>query len=247
MLSVITACFNSEKTISRTIESVLSQTDTNIEHVFKDGGSTDETLFIIDSYRLAYEEKGIRLTVISSPDKGIYDGMNQGIESAVGDVIGILNSDDWYEQDTAGIINTLVKENPDSSIFMGAINIHNGNQIIVKHARDRKYKTSRDFNHPAMFARRSAYERVGLYESGNVHNDYGWYLKAVKMGEKVYIIPDVLANFVIGGESSRKSLRNTLKRIEPKYEVYKRNGYSRLYWFECVGQELAKYLLVKDE
>ena len=245
MLSIVTPCFNSEKTIRRTIESVLRQTGQNIEHVFKDGGSRDKTVQIIETYRKQYEDRGMQLTIVSAPDQGIYDGMNQGIKESNGDIIGILNSDDWYEPETVEKIKKIAEAYPDSSIFMGAIRIYNGNQIIIKHARDRKYKTTRDFNHPAMFVRKEAYDKVGLYELGNVHNDYGWYLKAVKMGERIHIVPDVLTNFTIGGESSKKSFRNTLKRIGTKYEVYRRNGYSELYWIECAGQELAKYVLVK--
>jgi hypothetical protein len=86
---------------------------------------------------------------------------------------------------------------------------------------------------------------VGLYGIENVHSDYGWYLKALKMGKKVTIIPQVLADFYIGGWSSKKSFKNTLERIKTKYQVYKENGYSRLYYFECFGQEIAKYLLLK--
>lgn len=244
-ISIITPSFNSGKTIRRTIESVLHQTDRHIEHVFKDGGSNDGTVQVIESYRELYEKRGMKLTVVSAPDHGIYDGMNQGIKASTGEVIGILNSDDWYEPETVERIRRVADDDTDSSIFMGAIRIHNGDQLIIKHARNRKYKTTRDFNHPAMFVRREAYERVGLYELGNVHNDYGWYLKAVKMGEQVHIVPEILANFTIGGESSKKSFRNTLKRIGTKYEVYKKNGYSKLYWIECTGQELAKYVLVK--
>lgn len=245
MLSVVTPCYNSRATISRTIESVLNQTDLNLEHIIKDGGSSDGTVELVESYRPQYEEKGISLRVVSGKDRGIYDGMNAGIRLAYGEVIGILNSDDWYGRETAEIINRLAREGPDIDIFMGAIRIHNGSQIIIKHARDRQYRTSRDFNHPAMFVRRSAYERVGLYELGNVHNDYGWYLKAVKEGCSVYIIDGILTDYTTGGIGSRKSFSNTLKRIRSKYEVYRRNGYSRLYWFECAGQELAKYVLLR--
>ena len=96
-----------------------------------------------------------------------------------------------------------------------------------------------------MFVTKKAYREVGDYIVGNVHNDYEWYLRALKMGKKVCIIPENMTNFVIGGASSRKSLKNTLKRIGLKYEVFERNGYSRLYMIECIGQELAKYVLMK--
>ena len=87
---MITACLNSEKHIERAINSLLSQTYDNIEHIVIDGGSKDATLKILDKYKnnIAY--------LLSEPDKGIYDAMNKGIRLATGDIVGILNSDDFY-------------------------------------------------------------------------------------------------------------------------------------------------------
>lgn len=245
-VSIITVSYNSAATIKKTIESVLSQTVHPYEHIFIDGKSSDETASVIQSYSEAYQQAGISMKLISEPDEGYYDAMNKGVHLAQGDVIGILNSDDWYEPDAIKHVAHYAAQHPDSDIFMGNIYIHNKDQIILKRAKaDRYYQTSRHFNHPAMFARKSAYDQVGDYINGNVHNDYGWYLKALKMGKRVITIPEVLTNFSIGGVSSKKSFRNTLKRIGLKYEVYRNNGYSRLYWIECCGQELVKFLIVK--
>ncbi|WP_022760452.1 glycosyltransferase family 2 protein [Butyrivibrio sp. AD3002] len=245
-ISVITVCYNSEKTIRRTIESVLNQTEAPFEHIFVDGASCDNTVKTIEEYKSQYEERNILLRVISEPDEGYYDAMNKGVHTANGDIIGILNSDDYYEKNALEILRKYTTANSEADIFMGAIYIHNGQQIIRKQAKNTKYyQTSRHFNHPAMFAKIGAYRDVGDYVNGNVHNDYGWYLKALKMEKKVCIIPDVLTNFTIGGESSRKSFKNTIKRIKLKYQTYRENGYSALYIIECVGQELVKYLLLK--
>ena len=245
MISVVTVTYNSENTIARTMESVLAQNVKALEHIIVDGASNDGTLGKVEAYRVAYEAKGYILKVISEKDRGPYDGMNKGVAAATGEYIGILNSDDTYDPAALEILEKAIT-NSHRDIYMGAIRIHNGSsQIIEKHAKNTRYQTSRHFNHPAMFASKICYEDVGKYGIENVHSDYGWYLKALKMGKTVEIIGDVLADFYIGGWSSKKSLKNTMERIGTKYQVYKENGYSRLYYFECFAQEIAKFLLLK--
>ena len=92
-ISIITATYNSEKTIEETLNSVLSQSYTDYEHIIIDGVSKDNTLSIIKKYEPKYNG---RLKIISEKDSGLYDAMNKGIKNAIGDVIGILNSDDIY-------------------------------------------------------------------------------------------------------------------------------------------------------
>lgn len=243
--TIVTVSYNSALTIRRTIESILAQSIPPYEHIIVDGGSTDNTLSVIESYKERYLNIGISLTVISEPDNGIYDAMNKGIHASSGDIIGLLNSDDYYEKNAMEILIREI-ESEDADIYMGGIYIHNGHQIIRKYAKfSKRYQTSRNFNHPAMFVTQKAYSEVGDYIVGNVHNDYEWYLRALKMGQKVHIIPEIITNFIIGGASSKKSFKNTIKRIGLKYEVYERNGYSRLYMIECIAQELAKYVLTK--
>ena len=99
LISIITVCFNSSKTIRQTIESVLNQTYTNIEYILVDGKSTDNTVAIIEEYAPQFTAKGIVYRWVSEPDAGIYDAMNKGIKLATGEWIGIINSDDWYELD----------------------------------------------------------------------------------------------------------------------------------------------------
>lgn len=244
-ISIITACYNSEKTIERTIKSVLVQNVDNLEYIFIDGKSDDKTIEIIKQYEQAFIEKHWIYKYISEPDNGMYDAMNKGIHMATGDLIAILNSDDWYEDNALSIVYDQYRINPNADIFMGAIRIFNGNQIIIKKARNRKYKTSRDFNHPAMFVTKECYKEVGNYKIDNVHDDYGWYLKALKDNKRISIIEAVLTNYPTGGAGSVKSIKNTVRRIVKKYQIYKENGYSPFYFFECVGQEMVKFILLK--
>jgi glycosyltransferase involved in cell wall biosynthesis len=94
LVTIVTVCYNSEKTIKDTIESVLNQTYTNIEYILVDGASKDSTVDIIKSYEEKFKEKGIIYKWISEPDKGIYDAMNKGIDMANGEWLYFLGSDD---------------------------------------------------------------------------------------------------------------------------------------------------------
>ena len=103
-ISIITVAYNSEKTIAKTIESVLGQQAApekpfQIEYLIIDGSSSDRTVEVAEGYRAKMEEKGICYRIVSEPDRGIYDAMNKGIRLAEGEIIGIINSDDWYEPD----------------------------------------------------------------------------------------------------------------------------------------------------
>ena len=104
-VSVITATWNSGKTLRTTLDSVLNQSYPDIEHIIVDGGSTDNTMEIIREYEPRYNG---RLRYISEPDKGLYDAMNKGIRMATGEVVGILNSDDFYT--SSDVVEKLEKE-----------------------------------------------------------------------------------------------------------------------------------------
>ena len=113
-VSIITVCFNSELTIKYTINSVKSQDYPNIEHIIVDGGSIDSTLNIIESI------PSHNSVLISEPDLGIYDAMNKGLDKATGDVVALLNSDDYYPRDN--IISQIVDfftSNPSVAIVFG--------------------------------------------------------------------------------------------------------------------------------
>ncbi|MDE6913261.1 MAG: glycosyltransferase, partial [Lachnospiraceae bacterium] len=94
LVSVITPCYNSGSTIEKTLECIENQTYDNIEYIIIDGGSTDDTLNIIEQHKSRLPEN---LTVVSEKDNGIYDAMNKGVRLANGRLVGIVNSDDWYE------------------------------------------------------------------------------------------------------------------------------------------------------
>src|SRR5258707_14825723 len=92
-ISVITGVYNAQNTIAKCIESILKQSFKNVQYIIVDGGSTDDTLKIIEKYRHQID------LIVSEPDKGVYDAMNKGITLATGDIVGTLNADDYYASD----------------------------------------------------------------------------------------------------------------------------------------------------
>src|SRR5574344_1548295 len=108
LFSIITISYNSERTIERTLQSILSQTFTNYEYIIIDGASSDQTLDIIKKYEPLF--KG-RMKWKSESDKGIYNAMNKGIKCSNGKVIGICNSDDWLEPNALEILDKYIEEN----------------------------------------------------------------------------------------------------------------------------------------
>jgi len=242
-VSIITVAYNSEKSIAHTIESVLAQTCPPTEYWIIDGESRDRTVEVAEGYREAMEAKGIAFHIISEKDGGIYDAMNKGIRLAGGDVIGILNSDDWYETDTLQTVkDTFAKEKCD--LMFANIRMHKTDgTTFVKKARLRKFQTSRDWNHPTTFVKAKLYKQFPFRDLG-IHDDYGFFLQMRKQNRHIVIVDKVLANFQMGGASNHKNLKAAKKRIMDRYQYcYRMNGYSRWYILECIAIEAAKMIL----
>lgn len=196
-ISVITVTWNSGKTIEDTLRSVYRQTYANVEHVIKDGGSKDKTLEICERYRgsiyssnerSATNEKTIK--ILSSNDKGIYDAMNQGIEIATGDVIGILNSDDFFTSDD--VLESVAKEfENDSNLeaLYGDIHFVSSDASLDNPGKCTRYYSSSYFRpwllrfgfmpaHPSFYVRRGVYEKVGLYDlQFRTSSDFEWMVR----------------------------------------------------------------------
>ena len=170
-ISIITATYNSGKTIKDTLESVLNQSYKNYELIVKDGGSKDNTLDICREYEQRF--KG-RIKIISSPDKGIYDAMNQGVGMATGDIVGILNSDDFYTADD--ILDRIVIEfDADKNIEAVYGDIHFVKPDNLKKCT--RYYSSNSFRpwllrfgfmpaHPSFYVRREVYEELQVTSDG---------------------------------------------------------------------------------
>lgn len=242
LVTIVTVAFNSEKTIEKTIKSVLNQTYPKIEYLIIDGKSGDQTVEIAKTYEEQALKKGYSYRIVSEKDRGIYDAMNKGIALAKGEIMGFINSDDWYEKDAVALsVKTMLKKQCD--ITFGDIAIHKADgSRIVKRAKLSRYETSRHWNHPTMFVKTSVYRDFPSRQKG-IHDDYGAYLAMKKAGKKVEAVHRVLANFSMGGASNKRSLKLSVKRIKDRYGCYRDNGYGRWYFLECILMEAGKFIL----
>lgn len=247
LISIITPSFNSGKTICTTIESILKQTYSGIEYIIVDGGSADNTVEIAESYKGALERRGINYRIISEPDKGIYDAMNKGVRMANGDLIGIINSDDWYEENALQRVAETYERNP-FDMFYADLKIWqedaqgNLKEKMIKHSRLRRFAVSRDWNHPTTFITREVYKRY-QYKLESIHDDWDLVLRIRRAGLRITVINEVLANFRMGGASNEKDLKKCIQRGKARYRIYRNNGYGRWYWWECVAIEAVKWVL----
>ena len=147
LVSVITICYNSEAVIRKTIESVLAQTWPEIEYLIIDGASKDNTVAVAREYEERFAARGISYQIFSEPDKGIYDAMNKGIRKASGELIGLINSGDWYEPDA---VETAAQayEREHYDLFYADINLVRENgSILVKHSRMDRFPTLESPHH----------------------------------------------------------------------------------------------------
>lgn len=242
--SIITICFNSESVIRKTIESVLAQDFAGeVEYLIIDGASKDKTVAIAEEYRAQFAAKDYSYIISSEPDKGIYDAMNKGIRKSTGDVVGIINSGDWYEPIALSTVAETYAQSQ-FDMFYADINLVKANgSVIVKHSKYDKIATSRHWNHPTSFVTKKTYDELGVFLCEGIHDDFEFLLRVRNAKKKIVIKNVVLANFATGGASNNKSLKKCIARVKDRYKAYRKNGYSPLYIIECVGIEIAKAIV----
>lgn len=242
-MSVITVCYNSETTIQRTIESVLHQTASDFEYLIIDGASSDRTLLIADRYKAQFAARNIPYRIYSEKDRGMYDAMNKGIRKARGEIIGIVNSDDFYEPDA---VETVIRINDREhfDICMCSLYLWQKDKKRIKRPGIRNYKTSRDFCHPSMFVTRETYRRIGMYSRKLFYADFDFWLRAFRRNVRITVSDAIVTNYVTGGISNQKDVLKMMMRIRERYRVYRNHNYSNLYFFESVFIETMKMIFV---
>lgn len=185
-VSVITVCKNSESTIEKAANSLISQTYENREYIVIDGGSTDGTLEIIRKHEDKVD------VLVSEPDSGIYNAMNKGIERSSGDVLFFLNSDDYFHDDQvlSDIIDEFRKDSKIKVVYGNAVMFDGGSEKLMRHDNvTKKYFYKNTICHQAVFARKEVYETVGNFsEKYKIHADTDWLMRA-------YFIPGNAAGF----------------------------------------------------
>lgn len=242
-VSVITPCLNSEKTIRQTIESVLNQSYTNLEYIIIDGKSEDKTREIIEEYVPLFQGK---LKYISEKDGGIYDAMNKGISLAKGEIIGIINSDDWYEADT---IEKIVRcfETNDKDVVYG--NIH----LVTMNGEKKKYPKKAlntlwyqmAIPHPAVFVKQDIYRTYGVFNTKyRISADYEMLLRFYSVGVKFFHLDAVLANFREGGMSQINNLLAWDELYDCAWYYFDRCPYKR-YIYPILKKNYGFFLLEK--
>lgn len=239
MISIITATYNSAETINDTIKSVLCQTNKDFEYIIVDGGSTDETIDIVKSYESEFSG---RLKWVSEKDKGIYDAMNKGIKMASGDIIGILNSDDYYTSDD--ILQTIADAFKCQTVDAIYGDIH----FIKDGVPDKcvRYYSSRLFSpfwlrfgfmpaHPSFYCKRDVFDKSGLYRLDyKIGSDYEMMVRLFRKHKiSSRYVPKDFVTMRTGG-ASNSNLQSRLTLIKEDVKACRDNGIYTNELFICL-------------
>ena len=218
--SLITVTFNSDRTLCDTIQSVISQHFTNIEYIIVDGSSQDNTIEIIKKYEPLFQG---RLKWISEKDNGLYDAMNKGIHMATGDIVGIINSDDFYHRND--VITKVVEafDNTDTQVVYGDVRFVNPKNLD----KTVRYYSSKNFAphlfrygfmpaHPTFFTYRKYFEEFGYYKTDyKIAADYELLIRFLYVRQlKSKYLPFDFMKMRTGGTSTASVKSNILLNKE---------------------------------
>lgn len=234
-VSIITATWNSAATLRDTMDSVLAQTYQDIEHIIVDGMSKDGTMDIVRSYESRYHG---RLKYVSEPDHGIYDAMNKGIAMATGDVIGILNSDDFYT--SSNVLEVLVDNLEESGADAVYGDIHFVDDLDL--TKSVRYYSSKGFRrwkmrlgwmpaHPSFYCKKSIYEKYGAFDiSFKIGADFENLLRLIFVNKinAVYVPIDCVT--MRTGGASTSGWKSHRQIVADHQRAFKKNGvYSNIF------------------
>lgn len=227
-LSIITATYNSVRTIRDTIESMLRQSFSDYEYLIVDGYSKDGTLDVINQYIPKFEG---RLRYISEPDKGIYDAMNKGFKMAKGEILMLINSDDLFARpDALEMVVKQFDEHPEvdcvyaNLYYVSADNTDNIVRVW-KTGEQRPFRKGWLPAHPTFYVKREAYEKYGYFNlSYPLAADFELMLRFVEKHHiKLQYLPEYLVKMRLGGATS-KNFHNIIQQDKECMRAFKENG-----------------------
>ena len=228
-ISIITVCYNSSSTIKDTFESVLNQSYADYEYIVVDGLSSDGTVDIIKEYQPRFQGK---MRWISEKDSGLYDAMNKGIRMATGDVVGILNSDDFF---TSGNVLESVNrgfDSPDTDAIYADVRYvkQDDLQRIVrhyssKHFRRWKMRCGLIPAHPSFYARKELFEKFGFYRTDyRIAADFELLLRFIFVNRiNTLYIPETFVTMRMGGVSTN-SFKVHFQIMKEHLKAFKQNN-----------------------
>jgi len=224
LVSVITVVFNNVNLLEKTIRSVINQTYSNIEYIVIDGGSTDGTVELIKKYDDFIDYW------VSENDSGIYDAMNKGVRTSSGSIIGIINSDDCYDENAIqNVVDQFVLDQETGITYgeeyfyfyiFGKIYIR---KDPCKNIVEKDILISNYIGHPTVFIKKSIYLTVGLYDASlKICADWDFFVRAYKNKYKFTFIPKIISHCLEGGVSSitYRQCKKEIMLLKKRYGTY---------------------------
>jgi glycosyltransferase involved in cell wall biosynthesis len=240
-ISIITVCFNSEKTIEDTLKSVQSQTYPNIEYIVIDGNSIDDTNIIVSKY------KDIVSIHLREPDNGLYDAMNKGIELATGEIIGVLNSDDIFADKY--VVQKLADSIGDNDGIYGDVGFYAEHDFLDK----KRHYSSKGFTkkkfsrgmmpaHPSFYVRKECYEKAGSYRTDfKIASDFDMLLRIFSLQNSTFrYLEQEIVKMRLGGVSTSGFMSNYILNKEILESC--KNNNVKANWFSIISKYPSKIM-----
>lgn len=237
LLTIVTVCKNEANRIEKTLKSVLKSEETDFEYIIMDGGSQDETLNIISSYKESFSGRGITYRVISKADHGIYNAMNNALDYASGDWIIYLNAGDLL---VTKRLSEIV-----SSCDSGHIDIIYGDVVMIENGYYKRIKAKNYNNllfempmcHQGVLCKTDLVRKYGFREEYRLAADYDFLLRALKGGTGFKYVNTVIAVYPLDGMSTKNAWKYQLELMQSGKQV---NGFSILYQTKALTRSIVR-------